>query len=143
MITLNTIRSAVSNPRKAVNNFYQQQRLVSYGIGTIQGQIATLEQSIAAIEEGIKLRETPAFQWHLKKYLPARRAQKLEARCDIPPDDSIKQAMAQGQINEIDGQIEEISELQSQLNTLRERLDIARQAEAKWFKSKGQRPEKE
>ena len=143
MIALNAIRSAVSNPRKAARNYFHQQRLVSYGIGTIQGQIATLEQAIAAIEEGLKQYESPAFQWLVKQYLPSRRAAKLEARCEISPDDSIKQAMAQGQINEIDAQMDELSEMRGQLDTLRERLDIARQAEAKWFQSRGHKSAKE
>jgi hypothetical protein len=60
---------------------------------------------------------------------------KLEARCDIPPDDAIKQAMAQGQINEIDSQRRELEDMFRTVEILRERLDTLKAAEAKWHQS--------
>jgi hypothetical protein len=135
MRPLQDIREAVSGHVRNARTFFQQRRLLQFGIGAIQGQIAALEQSIAAVEAGLKHRETPEYQWLVRQYLPARRRQKLEARCEIPPDDSIKQAMAQGQINELELQIGELSEIEAELVVLRERLDIAREAEAKWHQS--------
>lgn len=137
MIGMREVRGAVSAARGRVRNFYQQRRLVELGIGQIQGQIASLQEQILAVEEGIKLAESPEFLWLTKSYLPARRRYKIEARCEIPPDDAIKQAMAQGQINELESQMGEIAELRSTLSTLQERLDIAREAESKWHQSRG------
>ena len=140
MIGLRTVRAAVSNPGRAVRNFYQQRRLEQCGIGVIQGQKAALQALLAAAEAGLELRDTPAFKWLIETYLPARRTAILEARCEVPPGDVEKQCMVQGQINEIGVQASEVADLRNQVAVLRERLDTCQQAEAKWYQSRGDTP---
>jgi len=129
------IRS-VFTPRREPQVVLAEKRLVTMGIGFIQGEIKATETQIQALEEQIARRESPEYQWLIQKYLPAERMRLLVARCEIPPDDGIKQAIAQGQINEIQHIQEELISLDQTLTMLQDRLSTLRRSEKDYFRNK-------
>ncbi len=127
---------SVFTPKRAPHVVLAEKRLATMGIGFIQAEIKATEAQIQVVEEQVARRESPDYQWLILKYLPAERMRLLVARCDIPPDDGIKQAIAQGQINEIQHIQEELVSLEQTLSMLQDRLNTVRRAEKDYFRNK-------
>ena len=129
------IRS-VFTPRRAPHVVLAEKRLATMGIGFIKCELKSIEAQIQVVEAQVARRESPDYQWLIREYLPNERMRLLIARCDIPPDDGIKQAIAQGQINEIQHIQEELVSLDQTLAMLQDRLNTVRRAEKDYFRNK-------
>jgi len=122
-----------------VDRVFDRRRLQKMGIGAIQERVNALEQQIGAMESALDKVESTGFLWLVNEYLPAERRRIEVDRSVIAPDDGIKQAMAQGQINEIGLIQEELPALRSRRDELTALLKLAREAEANWYKRNGKK----
>ena len=93
-------------------------------IGELQGEINNLQKVANNID-------SDSWRWMTEVMLPTEMRRIEHGRNEIDPDDGIKQAMAQGQINEII-HLQEISgSVIATLNQLQSQIEIARETETK------------
>lgn len=131
----------IPNPRSLFTRGYDERALMKSGIGAIQGLIGDLEARIDAANKIVDKIDSPEFNWLVQTYLPAERRRIETERSQVPPADTVKQCMVQGQLNEIDVIQNELPAMQARIDAMMSQLKVARGAEAAWYKRNGKRKE--
>jgi len=99
-----------------VNKSFQAKRTIAQmNIDQQRVVLDNLEEGIAALEEILDKIETVEFRWLVERFLPSERRRISEERNSINPQDSIKQAICTGQINEISHLTDLLEDVKSSL----------------------------
>ena len=119
------------DPKSLVQKYRQSRAFNQMGLGQILEAIQTLEQEIATLRAGLAHFESTEWKWLTENLLPREHQRIAMARSVISPEDSIKQAIAQGQINEIIHLQSILLDGKQRIETLQTQLESARETEAK------------
>ena len=69
--------------------------------GGLSEQIELLESKVYACDKALNHLQSDEWKWLIEEFFPYERCRIHLERENIPPDDSVKQAIVQGQLNEI------------------------------------------
>lgn len=101
------------------------------GLGQLINTIQDLESEIAGLEKAQARFTSPEWIWLTEVFFPLEIRRIEHERSSIPPDDAGKQAIVQGQINEILHLQEILINANMTLEMLRTQLKLGRETEAK------------
>lgn len=98
--------------------------------GGITERISLLEAKVYACEKALDHLQSDEWQWLTEEFFPYERCRIHIERENVPPDDPVKQALVQGQLNEIKELSQRCNEIEQERNFAVKELNRARQKRA-------------
>ena len=124
----------IADPRGMVQRYHTRRALSLLPIAQIQEQLDIVRQRLDILFTIRERMHSKEYQWLIREYLPNERRRIMNERNQLPPGDTVKQAMAQGQINQVDKLLEDLHTLDVEINIAKESLDMYLKAETECLK---------
>ncbi len=108
--------------------------LSQMGISQLQSMAGSLEENLEALENLRENLDNPSYKWLVEKFLPAERRRISDARSEIQLDEKYRdrQLVIDGQIAQIDSQIEKLTDIEQSITMAQNRLNQVNQAIKVW-----------